>query len=105
MAKRGTKVQVDLDDIEELAAEGNTAEDIADALGICRATIYNRKDIRAALDRGRAKLVLNIRHWQMQQAKAGDKTMLIWLGKQYLGQADSIENRVEIEPVKVVVDV
>lgn len=31
--------------------------------------------------------------------------MLIWLGKQYLGQRDTVEKKIESEGVKVIIDV
>lgn len=34
-----------------------------------------------------------LRRKQYEVAMAGDKTMLIWLGKQYLGQADKLESQ------------
>lgn len=87
--KRGRPRKIiDLEEVEELAAEGNTAEDIALALGIGRTSLYKRKDARAAFDKGRALLRVNLHHWQVQAAKSGNVTMLIWLGKQMLGQSD-----------------
>lgn len=90
--KRGRPRKIiDLEEVEELAAEGNTAEDIALALGIGRTSLYKRKDARAAFDKGRALLRVNLHHWQVQAAKNGNVTMLIWLGKQMLGQSDQPE--------------
>ena len=106
--KRGPgrpKINVDLDDIEELAAEGNTCEDIASALGFSKATLFGRKDIRAAYFKGRAQLAVNLRHWQMECAKSGNVNMLIWLGKQFLGQKDKLEESGPTEPIKIVIDV
>jgi hypothetical protein len=39
---------------------------------------------------GRASL----RRMQFKKAEQGNTTMLIWLGKQYLGQADKVENEI-----------
>lgn len=87
--KRGRpRLELDLEEIEELAEEGNTAEDIAAALGIGRTTLYKRKDAKAAFDKGRASLRVNLRHWQIQTARSGNVSMLIWLGKQLLGQSE-----------------
>ena len=33
-----------------------------------------------------------LRQWQWKCAEKGNPTMLIWLGKQYLGQSDKIES-------------
>lgn len=40
---------------------------------------------------------ISIRRWQMRAAEKGNVSMLIWLGKQYLGQADKIETEVSGE--------
>jgi hypothetical protein len=39
---------------------------------------------------------------QYQVAMEGDKTMLVWLGKQYAGQSDKSENRIT-GPIKIIV--
>lgn len=43
---------------------------------------------RRAWDRGRVRLKLALRQKQIRLAMARVTTMLIWLGKQLLGQAD-----------------
>lgn len=35
---------------------------------------------------------ISLRRKQFEVAMAGDRGMLIWLGKQYLGQKDTVEN-------------
>lgn len=40
------------------------------------------------------KGLVSLRRKQMEMALAGDRTMLVWLGKQYLGQSDKSETRV-----------
>mgnify|MGYP000701764812 CR=1 FL=1 len=77
---------VDTTLVEKLAAHGLADHEIADVLGISERTIQRR--CRVALDRGRAKLKVSLRRWQIRAAKRGNVTMLIWLGKQYLGQRD-----------------
>ncbi|MGB9620564.1 MAG: hypothetical protein ACPL7K_09150 [Armatimonadota bacterium] len=85
MAGRTPK-PIDLTLVERAAALGLTAEEIGELLGVSRWTIERRA--AAALQRGRAKLSLRLRRMQWQVAKRGSATMLIWLGKQYLGQTD-----------------
>lgn len=90
--KRGRpKVDVDLDEVRELAAEGNSAAHIAKVLGFNRSTLFGRKDVHEAFEAGRADLCVNLRHWQIEAAKSGNVTMLIWLGRQILGQKDHPE--------------
>lgn len=109
--KRGPgrpKIDIDLDDVTELAAEGNRCEDIAAVLGFSKATLFGRKDIREAYDKGRAQLAVNLRHWQIECAKSGNPQMLMWLGRQYLDQRDRKEDGSAEEEngrVEIVIDV
>jgi hypothetical protein len=89
MPRGRPKKVIDLGAVEELAAEGNTQADIADALDFARGNFLNRKDVRAAYVRGVSQMRLRLRHWQVQAAKGGNIQMLIWLGRQYLGQSDT----------------
>ncbi len=41
-----------------------------------------------------------IRRKQFQVAESGNVTMLIWLGKQWLGQSDKQEHTVGMQPIK-----
>jgi hypothetical protein len=34
---------------------------------------------------------MSLRRWQIEAARKGNPTMLVWLGKQLLGQTDKIE--------------
>jgi len=86
-------IAIDLALIERAAALGLTVEEIADLLGVSRWTIERRAD--AALQRGRAKLALRLRRMQWRAAKRGSAAMLIWLGKQYLGQRDAQDIRTD----------
>lgn len=52
------------------------------------ASTLRRKDIKDAWLEGRAELEVNLRHWQLEAAKSGNVQMLIWLGKNILGQTD-----------------
>ncbi len=42
-----------------------------------------------------------LRQKQFDVAMSGDKTMLVWLGKQYLGQADKMEQTATVTNVEV----
>lgn len=44
-------------------------------------------------ERVKPRGLVSLRRKQMELALAGDRTMLIWLGKQYLGQADKMDQR------------
>jgi len=51
------------------------------------------KDLKLA----EARRSIEIRRKQLALAMGGDVRMLIWLGKQYLGQSDKVETRSEVE--------
>ena len=94
------KTTIDAEAIERMAEIGCTDAEISHITGITPSTLKRRH--RQALDRGRAKLREGLRRKQIELATKGkgNATMLIWLGKQYLGQKDRQEvthgERVEI---------
>jgi hypothetical protein len=51
---------------------------------------FQRKAIRDAADRGYLRGRLGLRRAQFKAALAGNATMMIWLGKQLLGQKDIV---------------
>lgn len=71
---------------------------IAGLLGIHPNTFYNAVKEKfncdfseySAIKKGEGKELL--RKKQMETALSGDKTLLVWLGKQYLDQKDKVEN-------------
>lgn len=80
------KADIDPKIVQELAAEGAKIVEIADYFGVDRDTISGR--FSAELTKGKAKLKQSLRMAQISAAKQGNSTMLVWLGKQYLGQSD-----------------
>ena len=77
--------QGDLDRLKELAAVGCTDAEIADILGYSSKTLDRRfgRIIRQA----RATGVVSLRKEQWKKATDGNVPMLIWLGRQRLGQS------------------
>jgi hypothetical protein len=61
----------------------------------CFSTIYEQKSQSGKIA---------IRRKQMQVAESGNATLLIWLGKQYLGQSDKTEVKASAETVKLVIE-
>ncbi len=82
-------MKLDLDQVEKLARIGCTDQEIALLAGISESTL--RRRCREALSRGRAALAKSLRRKQLELARKGSVPMLIWLGKQYLGQTDRQE--------------
>lgn len=113
--KRGRpKVEIDWDKVGKMLEAGASAEGIAATIGIDTKTLYNRSEsdnnilFSAFSQQKKAKGDELLRTKQFQVAMTGDKTMLIWLGKQRLGQADKQEvGGIEGKPVenKVVVEI
>jgi AraC-like DNA-binding protein len=75
--------------VRKLARIQCTIAEISAVLGCSRDTLERRfrAQIEAGYEHGRATL----RRKQWQQAMKGNTTMLIWLGKQVLEQADKAE--------------
>lgn len=81
-------VVIDLKELEKLAALHCTQEEAAGWFGIARETLSRKlqqKRYREAWDRGKLRGLVSLRRKQFQK---NSDTMLIWLGKQYLGQRD-----------------
>lgn len=86
-------VHIDLIELEKLCVLHCTDQEIADWFGVCTRTIETRRkkpQLGEVMSRGRAKGCISIRRAQMKLAEAGNASMAIWLGKQLLGQRDSI---------------
>ena len=84
------KCDLDLKLIEALASVGCTMEEMA-RISHCSVDTLERRcaDI---IKSGQANLNMSLRRKQVELANAGNVTMLIWLGKQRLGQSDSKDN-------------
>lgn len=93
MAKSETRGRptkpVDASIVQGMAAVGCTTQDIATALNVSPDTIERR--FMAELERGRQQMRQSLRKKQFESAMSGNVTMLIWLGKQHLGQVDKQE--------------
>ena len=81
--------------IEKFASYGLTNKEIAEALGYSENTLQRNFDI--FLTKGRANLKMKLKRKQVAVALQGNVVMLIWLGKQYLGQAEKTEESGDYE--------
>ena len=91
------KVNLDLDDIRELASEGNTMSDVATLLGVADSVISETAEYRQAYELGLCDMRATLRHSQFQSAKSGNTTMLVWLGKVILGQKEETVSTLKFE--------
>ena len=86
---------------EQLASIFCTEEEIALILGISVRTLQRDEEFCRVFKKGKETAKMSLRRYQFDSAKKGNVTMQIWLGKQYLGQRDNIDNNeVEIEDIK-----
>ena len=83
--------------VEKLASYGLTNKEIAEALAYDENTLKRKFEI--FLTKGKANLKQRLKKKQIDVALAGNVSMLIWLGKNYLGQADKIDENGEYEIV------
>ena len=87
--------------IENLCGHMCTKEEISSILGVSEDTLDRRikeeYDCTFAVyfNKHSSKGKVSLRRHQFKLAEAGNPTMLIWLGKQYLGQTDKqeVDNR------------
>ena len=93
----GNKIHLDVDDIRELASEGNTISDIATLLGVSEPVISDNDEYRQAYELGLCDMRAMLRHSQFQSAKSGNTTMLVWLGKVILGQREETQTTLKFE--------
>ena len=92
-AKRGPKPRViDYDQVERLAMIQCPDSEIAYVIGFTPEGFCKRKqsdpELVQRLEKGKEGGRASLRRMQFKAAEGGDKTMLVWLGKQYLGQRD-----------------
>ena len=83
------KIKIDLKQVEALAANGLTDEQIASALGISRTTLSNRKreneQFVLAIKRGKAKGIALVTNKLMESIKGGNITGMIFFLKTQAG--------------------
>jgi len=77
---------IDNEQLELLASYGCTNAEIAAMARISVRTL--QRSYLEYVDRGRVNLAMSLRRKQTQMALEGNVAMLIWLGKQYLGQSE-----------------
>ena len=83
------KIHIDLKQVESLAANGLTQEQIACALGISEQTFYKRKrdniEFIDAIKRGKAKGIALVTNKLMESIKGGNMTGMIFFLKTQAG--------------------
>lgn len=87
------KIPIDESLVERLAMIHCPNVEIAAAVGCSVDTLTDR--FSELLEKGRSKGKASLRRQQWEAAMKGNVVMMIWLGKQLLGQSDKIESKVE----------
>ena len=93
MARRGTRTEIDLTELEKLCQLQCTDEEIAAWFGVTTRTIERRRletKFGEVMARGKARGRISVRRMQMKLLEEGNATMGVWLGKQLLGQTDQV---------------
>lgn len=85
MARPKKEISIEL--IEKLAKVGCSNESIAIQCGCSVDTLTRR--FADVLSKSREGMKTSLRIWQLELARKGNATMLIWLGKQLLGQKEN----------------
>jgi hypothetical protein len=91
------RVPVPATDVFKLSAMGCKDHEIAEWFGVDQNTL--RYNFSVELIKGRETLKQSLRKKQIEVAMQGNAVMLIWLGKNLLGQSDNPTNSVDQEPL------
>ena len=91
------KKVIDPEEVEKLAGIGCKDSEIADWFGIKYDTLRN--NFSDQLTKGREHLKQSLRRAQLSLALSGNAVMLIWLGKNILGQQDNPTNNEDQKPL------
>lgn len=96
------KIQLDYDLIKRLSLIQCTQKEIASVLGVSVDTLQRDEEFCGIYKKGQEEGKMSLRRLQWKAAQSGNVTMLIWLGKQYLGQTDKQEISTQ-EPVQIII--
>lgn len=111
MARTGRpRKEINQDQFENLCRLQCTQEEICDWFSVTDKTLNSwcKRTYNASFSevfrqkRGKGKISLRRAQFRLAETSA---SMAIWLGKQYLGQRDVVDAKLDAEGVKVVIDV
>ena len=94
---RPKKYNIDPKQVQKLSALGCTNKEISEFFG-CSADLLE-KSYSEFLTKGRAEQKMRLRQLQWRACENGNVSMLIFLGKNMLGQQDRIEESSFEEPL------
>lgn len=110
MAMGRPRIELDWDQIEKMAQICCTQKEICNILGVSEDTMLRHCQEKFGitfaeyLDQKASTGKMSLRRKQFTTAMAGNVTMLIWLGKQHLGQKDKIDQDVTTQgkPLQII---
>lgn len=88
MAGGRPKKEIDYELVGKLAAIQCTQEEIAGIIDVSTRTLQKDEEFLRIFSAKKESGRSSLRRMQWKTAEAGNPTMQIWLGKQYLGQKD-----------------
>jgi hypothetical protein len=96
------RLEIDEDTVEKLASIMCTMEEMSHILGCSVDTLERRfADI---INKGRNSGKMSLRRWQWEACKKGNSALLIWMGKQHLGQKEKLETELSGEGISIKID-
>ena len=99
---RPKKYDINGEEVTKLASYGCTNKEIADFYG-CSADLIE-KSYSEFTTKGRSMVKIRLRQLQLKAAENGSAAVLIWLGKQVLGQSDGGKMADDDQPLAWSVD-
>jgi hypothetical protein len=84
------KIEIDEELLYKLAQIHCTMREMVDIMGVSQDTL--KRNYAHIIDKGKSEGKMRLRRKQIEVAMSGNHTMLIWLGKQMLGQSESPTN-------------
>lgn len=88
------KIKIDEDQVKKLGMIMCTNKEVAAFFGVSEDTIERR--FAGLLKEAREIGKTSLRRFQYLAAEKGNPALLIWLGKQHLGQSDRFEHKQDI---------
>jgi predicted transcriptional regulator len=96
------RIPIDPRQVEAYTRLGSPVREIADALGVSESTIRNR--FKKLLAKSRALRRMKLREFQWIQARKGNVPMLIFLGKEELGQCQEVKEMHDLRIIRRMVN-
>ena len=87
------KKNIDVKLVEEMAGLNCSLSEIARVVGCAVSTL--KRGFDQVIKKGRESVKTSLKRKQYEVAMKGNVSMLIWLGKNYLGQKDKVETNEE----------